>query len=303
LASHRFSCYVHYYFKKILSGEYLNKRPKSDHFDGKRFFNPNGVGLKNVWDLIKWQIAGNRKKWPSKVTIPAPPPPIEVTDEQDVVVTFVNHATALIQMKGLNILTDPIWSLRTSPVQWAGPKRVYAPPIPFEFLPPIHLVLISHNHYDHLDADTVRELYRVHKPRFLVALGDKEVMRDIGVPNCDEMDWGDEIQFNESTRVIFTPSQHWSSRKLNDKNKSLWGSFLVIYKGRKIYFAGDTGYGEHFKNLSEKYGAIDLALLPIGAYEPRWFMKGHHMNPSDSVQAHIDLKAKNLWLFTSAHFS
>ena len=266
--------------------------PLTDHFDGKKFFNPNGVGLKNVWDLLKWQMAGNRSKWPKQIQIPKPPVLTEVTDENAVIVTFINHATVLIQTKHFNILTDPIWSLRTSPVQWAGPKRIYSPPIPFEFLPKIDFVLISHNHYDHMDATTVRELYKKHNPRFLVALGDKKVMKDLGVPTAEELDWGQEVIVNENLKFIFTPSQHWSSRSLNDKNDCLWGSFLMIYRGQKIYFAGDTGYGDHFKKLHDQYGPVDLALLPIGAYEPRWFMKGHHMNPADSVQAHIDLESR-----------
>lgn len=267
--------------------------PLSDHYDGKRFFNPNGASLKNVWDLMKWQLAGNRSKWPDKIQIPQPPPVLnEVPDENAVVVTYVNHATVLVQTQKFNILTDPVWSNRTSPVQWAGPKRIYSPPIPFEFLPKIDFVLISHNHYDHMDATTVRELYKKHNPRFVVALGDKKVLNEIGVPNAEELDWGQEIKVNDDLKFVFTPSQHWSSRNLRDKNASLWGSFLIIYKGQKIYFAGDTGYGEHFKKLRDHFGRIDLALLPIGAYEPRWFMKAHHMNPADAVQAHLDLEAR-----------
>jgi L-ascorbate metabolism protein UlaG (beta-lactamase superfamily) len=267
-------------------------RSVSDHFDGSRFFNPTGGHLKNIWDLIKWQASGNRTPWPEKIEIPTPPPLLNITDENAVVATYLNHATVLIQTRDFNILTDPIWSSRTSPVQWAGPKRIYAPPIPFDSLPRIDLVLLSHNHYDHMDANTLGRLYQKFKPRFLIPLGDQSAMQSFGIPHSHEMDWWDEIVINPDLKIIFTPSQHWSARGVRDKNKSLWGSFLMIYRGQKIYFAGDTGYSVHFKNLYEKYGKMDISLLPIGAYEPRWFMKDHHMNPEEAVQAHLDLGSR-----------
>jgi L-ascorbate metabolism protein UlaG (beta-lactamase superfamily) len=263
----------------------------SDHYDGSRFFNPDSREHKNGWDLLKWQLTANRQPWPKKIEIPKAAPLQTIIDENQITVTYINHATVLIQTKDFNILTDPIWSQRTSPFQWAGPKRIYQPPFSMDELPRIDFVLVSHNHYDHLDSTTVKLLHKMFYCRFIVALGDKKRMNSMGLSLVEELDWGQEVIFSNDLKVIFTPSQHWSARGLWDKNKSLWGSFLILYKGKKIYFAGDTGYSMHFKELHKKYGSIDLALLPIGAYEPRWFMKAHHMNPAEAVQAHLDLKA------------
>jgi L-ascorbate metabolism protein UlaG (beta-lactamase superfamily) len=262
----------------------------SDHWDGKLFFNP-GVGVtKNLKRFFQWQLKRNKKPWPKRVevqqTLKVPRP----SSGEEILFSFVNHSTFLIQWQGLGILTDPIWSERTSPFSKIGPKRAHDPGIPFENLPQIDLVLVSHNHYDHLDLPTLELLQKKWNPVFVVALGDATLLREHGIRNVVEMDWHQKQQIG-SLNVVFTPAQHWSGRGTRDRFTSLWGSFLVSDGRRSFYFAGDSGYGPHFAEINKKYGPVDVAFLPIGAYEPRWFMKAAHMNPRDAVLAHKDLGA------------
>lgn len=262
------------------------KYPLSDHYDGEKFFNPEGHEVKSFWTVLKWKFTSEASEWPESVpnsnyTLP----PLETNKA---VVTFINHASFLIQLPGVNVLTDPIYSERASPVKFAGPKRVRAPGLGFEMLPPIDVVVISHNHYDHLDLDTLKRLDGKYHPLFLVPLGDEKLLKNAGIQNVKEMDWWDEVQVKD-LKIIFTPSKHWSARGLFDKCDSLWGSFMLDHSGSKIYFGGDTGYGTHFSKIQERIGAPRLALLPIGAYEPRWFMKAFHMNPQEALKAHVDL--------------
>lgn len=205
-------------------------------------------------------------------------------------VTWVGHATSLIQWEGLNVLTDPIWSDRCSPVSWIGPKRYTKPGIDLDNLPKIDIVVISHNHYDHMDLDTLFELEKRYSPTFFVGLGNKKFLIKSGLTKVVEMDWWDEVLI-QGKRIIFTPTQHFSARGIFDRDETLWGSFAFIGNKTKIYFAGDTGYFDGFKEIGEKFEGFDLAILPIGAYNPRWFMEPVHVDPSQSVQAFIDLNA------------
>lgn len=271
-----------------LSGRYQG--PPSDHFDGRRFFSPYGPEPGSLWEVLKWKIRGSGTPWPDRVENEARPAPAAAVSDGEAVLTFVNHATMLVQLNGLNILTDPVYSERTSPVTWAGPRRVRDPGLSFERLPRIDLVLISHNHYDHLDMATVARLAERDQPLFLVALGDGRLIEGLPDVKFREMDWG-QTETVGRTKITYLPAQHWSARGPFDRNLSLWGSFLVEGPGFNFYFAGDTGYSRHFAEIAANHPRIDLALLPIGAYEPRWFMQGQHLNPADAVQAHRDLKA------------
>ncbi len=267
--------------------------PVSDHFDGKEFYNPWQAQTTTLWDVMKWKLTETAKPWPSWVENKNPVSvPLE-RQEGNVKVTFINHASFLIEVGGVSILTDPVWSERTSPVSFAGPKRVRNPGIEFDKLPKIDAVVVSHNHYDHMDLDTLQKLAKRDNTTFFVPLGDKKWLEDSAVHTVKEMDWWDKQVLNSDVSIYFAPAQHWSARGVLDRNKSLWGSFLIEYKGKAIYIAGDTGYGPHFQYAAEKFPNIELALLPIGAYEPRWFMKYQHMNPEDSVKAFQDLKAKH----------
>jgi L-ascorbate metabolism protein UlaG (beta-lactamase superfamily) len=279
--------------KKIRKELINTTMQKSDHFNGEKFFNPtippsSGPSLKSIFKMLKQK----RSKWPSYVENKAAPRLNEALSAGDISITFVNHATFLIQLSGLNILTDPVWSKRASPISWAGPKRVRKPGIEFDKLPEIDLILISHNHYDHLDIATLRKLSKRFSPTVLVASGDKKLVESAGFKNVYQFDWWEEIQINPDLKVTFTPAQHFSSRSLTDRNKSLWGSYMVSYRGQLIYFGGDAGYSNHFSEIKKRLGAPDIALLGIGAYEPRWFMKTMHMNPSEAVMAHKDLESR-----------
>jgi L-ascorbate metabolism protein UlaG (beta-lactamase superfamily) len=218
-----------------------------------------------------------------------PPPPARGTSMR---ATFVNHATVLLQTHDLNILTDPIWSERASPVSWAGPKRMRPPGIRFDDLPRIDVVIISHAHYDHMDLETLKRLYQRDKPRFLVGLGNASLLEGEGISGITELDWWQPERVTDTTVIHAVPSQHFSMRWLNDRNQRLWLGYVIETPEGKVYFAGDTGMGPHFKQIQERFGDMRLSLLPIGAYKPRWFMAGVHLNPHDAVVAHKTLHSE-----------
>ncbi|WP_287002592.1 MBL fold metallo-hydrolase [Sphingobium sp.] len=209
-------------------------------------------------------------------------------------VTMVGHATLLIQFAGLNVLTDPLWSDRASPVSFAGPQRVTKPGIAFQDLTPIDGVLLSHNHYDHLDIATLKALQARDAPWIVTPLGnDTIIRRHIPAAQMFAGDWGDGFDVAKGARVHIAPAIHWSSRNGRDRRMALWGGFMLRVEGRLVYFAGDTGYGTGtmFRRLREEYGRPDLAILPIGAYDPRWFMADQHINPEEAVEILVDLDA------------
>jgi L-ascorbate metabolism protein UlaG (beta-lactamase superfamily) len=229
--------------------------------------------------------------WRQWVNAPPGPPPPGRVDDGRLRLTFVNHATMLIQMDGVNVLTDPIWSERCSPVSFAGPKRHRPPGIRFEDLPKIDAVLISHNHYDHLDLPTLRALQRRDHPRIITLLGNSAIMKRGGVKDAEDVDWWQEKKVAQ-VRVTALPSQHFSSRALSDRDANLWGGFVISGPSGNVYFAGDTGWGRHFSEIGQRFGPIRLALLPIGAYLPRWFMKPAHISPAEAIDAHVALQAR-----------
>ena len=271
-----------------------------DHFDGKVFRNldPRVRAAKGLRDFIRWQRTRRTTPWPRWRDNTATPQLPQRLESGELAFTFVNHITFLVQFSGLNVLTDPVWSERVSPVSWAGPKRVRPPGLAFEQLPPIDLVLISHNHYDHLDLDTLRRLQRAHQPLFVTCLGNRAFLAQQGLGRVTELDWWDAVPVG-SARVLCTPAQHWSGRGLSDRNRTLWGGFVIEVADRTVYFAGDTGYCAQFAEIRSRCGVVDVALLPIGAYEPRWFMQEQHMNPDEAVRAHLDLGTR---LSIATHF-
>jgi N-acyl-phosphatidylethanolamine-hydrolysing phospholipase D len=212
----------------------------------------------------------------------------------DVRITWVGHATFLVQIAGLNILTDPVWSERASPVQWAGPRRLMPPGVAFDALPPIDAVLLSHDHYDHLDSGTIRRIARKHaNAQWISPLGYARWLRRRGVKRVEEMDWWQATTIDSprvALRITAYPVQHWTRRNFFDTNRRLWCSYGIdAGEGARVYFAGDSGWCDAFREIGRNAGAFDAALLPIGAYEPRWFMKPAHMNPEEAVQAWKDL--------------
>jgi L-ascorbate metabolism protein UlaG (beta-lactamase superfamily) len=206
------------------------------------------------------------------------------------VVTFIGHATFLIQTAAGNILTDPMYSERAGPLNIAGPRRVREPAVPFDDLPPIAVVLLSHNHYDHCDVRTLGKLARRFDPLVVTPLGNGALIRSAGIRRVEELDWWQDAKA-AGLPVTSTPAQHFSARGPLDRNRALWSGFMLLVGARRIYFAGDTAYAPVFRDVRQRFGPVDLALLPIGAYEPRWFMQPVHMNPAEAVQAHLDLEA------------
>ncbi len=208
-------------------------------------------------------------------------------------VTWVGHATLLVQMDHVSFLTDPQWSKTASPVSFVGPKRFVPPGLAIEDLPPIDFVVVSHNHYDHLDLDSLEALAnRDPQTRFFVPLGNGELLREAGIDRVSELDWG-ESRTHEGVTVFCLPSQHWSKRGIGDDNEALWSSWAVVGPERRFYFAGDTGYFAGFAAIGELFGGFDLAAVPIGAYEPQAMMKSSHLNPEEAMQAAIDLRARH----------
>ena len=267
--------------------------PLSDHFDGKRFFNPtlpkgSAPSLRSVLKMVREP----RAAWPAWVENTGVPRLNHALGPDDVAITFVNHATFLIQAGGLAILTDPVWSERASPFRRIGPKRVRAPGVAFDDLPKIDIVLLSHNHYDHLDVATLTRLRQSFAPTVLVAAGDARVVGPLGFEIVHELDWWDEMRLSDTIKVTFVPTQHFSARGLFDRRKSLWGGYMIESRGRRIYFGGDSGYATHFADIKARLGSPDIAMLGIGSYAPRWFMKNMHMNPAEAVRAHRDLGCK-----------
>ena len=264
-----------------------------NNFDGDVFRNREPLGQKPL-DVLSfgWGSMTKAKQWPGRIeNEPAEAPPASVAD--GIRVTYINHATTLIQMQGLNILTDPIYSERASPFQWVGPKRVRAPGIAMADLPNIDVILVSHNHYDHLDVDTLVQLTERQEkaPLVLSGLGVGQLMSEIGITNYIDMQW-DQVERFRGMEFSFVECRHRSGRGISDQMKTLWGSFVIKSAAGSVYFAGDTGYGPHLKEHGKKYGPFSLAILPIGAYEPRWFMAEVHMNPEEAVKAHKDLQSK-----------
>jgi N-acyl-phosphatidylethanolamine-hydrolysing phospholipase D len=258
-------------------------------------------GFQNPWPdarpkgfraLLKWKLGtGFRPRREPAVALPVlrpvPAPRAEVTA---VVLTWIGHSTFLVQIGGMNVLTDPVWSERASPVQFAGPRRLTPPALPLDELPPIDVVVISHNHYDHLDDRTVRRLARAYPgARWVVPLGLATFVARRGATDVRELDWWTETAVGPLV-VGCTPAQHFSARSMRDRDRTLWCGFSLAASGRRLLFAGDTAYHPEFSRIGERFGPFDAALLPIGAYEPRWFMRPVHMTPEEAVQAFLDLR-------------
>ena len=264
----------------------------SDHFDGKRFFNPTAPRGQSAGEIIKYLVSSRPSAWPRELSNDQKLVLNKALSDNEVAVTFINHATVLIQVQGAYILTDPVWSERASPVSFAGPKRVRRPGIELSELPQIDFVILSHNHYDHMDLPTLKALNERFSPTFLVPLGDREKIENLGAEQVIELDWWQTLPVSSDLEFVFTPTQHFSARSPFTFRKSLWGSYVIKSKGHMIYFGGDAAYSTHFTEIARRLGAMDLSFIPIGAYEPRWFMKSVHMNPAEAVQAHLDLKSK-----------
>jgi L-ascorbate metabolism protein UlaG (beta-lactamase superfamily) len=270
----------------------MAKHPLSDHYDGTRFFVPGYDGDKSRKELFKMLFGGRRAKWPSQFASPFQHKPPERV--KTIRSTLIGHASFLLQIADQNILIDPVFSERASPLSFAGPKRVNEPGVSFEDLPPIDAVLLTHNHYDHLDLSTLWRIEKRWQPQFIMPLGvDENLARGRRqVARFTTLDWGQKAALH-SLGIHAVPTYHWSARGTGDRRKSLWCSFVITSPVGNVYHIGDTGYGlgEFSKQVRHNFGHIDLAHIPIGAYEPRWFMKDAHVNPDEAVQIFRDCGA------------
>lgn len=289
----------------IISPSYKGK--KSNHFNGKHFYNigwtpeqsrklegtgNNKLGFRS---FTRWLFDKHKKIW-DKRTVPTIIPKLS-HDEDSFHITYINHATVLIQIAEFNILTDPVWSYRVSPFSWLGPRRFVNPGVNIEDIPPIDCVLLSHNHYDHLDISTLKQLYEKHRMPIYTGLGNKRFLRKHKIISGIDMDWGETytLEKHSTTAVItYLPAQHFSARGLSDRNKTLWGGFGIRIGEKTLYFAWDTWYGTEFLAKIREYFPLgfDVGLLPMGAYVPRWFMGSIHTTPEESLQIQKDLNIK-----------
>lgn len=262
------------------------------HFDGKRYFNPGAAaGMRGFRDVLRWKLSTRPEPSPrfvADVEESKPPSRVEGTE---LLVTLINHSTVLLQQSDIHILTDPIWSERASPFAAIGPRRHRKPGVRWEDLPRIDVVLLSHNHYDHLDLATLRRLADGGQSKFIVPAGVGRWLRSRNIGPVEEFDWGESAPLGRTT-VHSVPAAHFSARGIFDRNRTLWCGFVIETVERTVYFAGDTGFGSHFAQIRERFGAPRLALLPIGAYEPRWFMSPVHLSPEQAVRAHEILGAE-----------
>ncbi|MFZ2099879.1 MAG: MBL fold metallo-hydrolase [Oricola sp.] len=264
--------------------------PASDHFDGTVFFNPGGTPPPGLFDLLRWQFGRGKTAWPNAYPSPhddhRPEPRIDGTGLR---VTMIGHASLLLQTAGLNLLFDPVWAQRASPLRWFGPKRRNPPGVRFENLPRIDAVLVSHNHYDHFDLATLERLAKEHDPWFVTPLGNDAIMRGaIDPARIVAGDWHETVALPGKVAIHLEPVHHWSARGGTDRRMALWAGFVVDTPGGKIYHVGDTGFhdGINYQAAAQRHGGFRLAILPIGAYEPRWFMSPHHQNPDEAVRGH-----------------
>jgi len=265
--------------------------PVTDHFDGRHFQN-----LDPAWreqgSFWKWQATRVPGFWPKWIEAEPGPKPQERVGGGRMRVTLVNHATMLLQVENLNILTDPIWSERCSPFAAVGPRRHRPPGIRFRDLPPIDAVVVSHNHYDHLDLPTLHRLQWKHAPRIVTQLGNGRFLARHGIRNAAEIDWWQSVDLDARVSVTSVPAQHFCARAISDRNTALWGGFVISAPSGRAYFAGDSGWGHHFAHIADRFAPIRLAMLPIGAFLPRWFMRPVHIDPAEAVEAHRVLGAE-----------
>jgi len=268
------------------------KGPRSDHFDGKRFYNQGTSAQQGFFSFLKWVTTRDAPEWHPVQAVGLRHKVPERVESGELRVTFINHATFLIQMDGMNILTDPIWSERTSPVSFSGPRRVQQPGVLFDDLPPIDAVLVSHNHYDHLDLATLKKIAARDNPRIYTGMGNRAFLAKAGISRVEEMDWWQQEKPGKEIEITFITAKHFSNRGMCDHNKTLWGGFVIASPAGAVCFAGDTGFGPHFEQIAQRFPNLRLALLPIGAFQPVWFMAPHHLSPQDALRAHLILKTR-----------
>lgn len=264
------------------------------HDAAGRFLNPDGSEAgKRRRSVLRLMLGGDGARWPRRVT-DAPQPPPAPPPEGHVAVTAIGHASFCIAIAGGPVLlTDPVWSRRASPFRLIGPRRARPPGQPLDALPRSDAVLVSHNHYDHCDLATLRRLAALGAPEVVTGLGNAALIRRSGLARVTELDWWQDHALPGGHRITYLPMRHGSARSLRDSCRALWGGFAVqAANGARVFFCGDSAWGPHFAEIGERLGPFDAALVPIGAYDPRWFMSSVHMNPEEAMEAHRALRAR-----------
>lgn len=264
---------------------------QSKHFDGKKFINPTGIPANGLTQVFKYVTTREPEPWQRNYENYIRDIPLEKPDTNQVMITFVNHSTFILRYEDMTILTDPVWSERCSPVQFVGPSRFRPPGVNYKDLPTIDVVIISHNHYDHLDKRTIQKLIEDYNPKFVVPLGLDHLLRKWGAKDIEVLDWWETTQIKNLT-VKSVPANHFTSRGTFDRDQTLWCGYIIKQNNHKVYFVGDTGYGDIFKEIGKREGSIDVSLIPIGAYLPRWFMSPIHVSPKESVMIHKDVNSQ-----------
>jgi L-ascorbate metabolism protein UlaG (beta-lactamase superfamily) len=266
--------------------------PVSDHFNGKTFFNPGVVAERGLREVFKWKMNSKPVPWPDHVDVVRQPLPAPPTGE-GICATWIGHSTFLLRTAGLTVITDPQFSRTAGPASWLGAKRTVPPAIPLEELPKVDLVLLSHDHFDHCDLPSLRFLARRDKSAIIAPLGHGGLLKGAGFGDISELDWWETALPAPGAEVTLVPARHWCRRSPFGTNIRLWGGFMMRAGGRLTYFVGDSGYEAGlFSEIGSRCGRPDLALIPIGAYEPRWFMSTAHMDPAEAVQVHRDVGAR-----------
>ena len=278
----------------LISDTDSNKMTKFHHTKNG-FINNYPIEQHGFGSVLQWQLKtiGNNQKKIGVDVVKNDPNWIR-NNTSEPVITWINHSTFLLQIDGVNILTDPIFSERCSPVQWAGPKRFTKPGLALDSLPKIDFVIISHDHYDHLDVGTIEQIQAKQKdnpPTWYVPLKVKQRFLDWGVTNVKELDWW-EKENQSGFEIHCVPAQHFSGRSLTDRNSTLWAGWVLVKNDFRFFFAGDTGYSPDFKEIGKRLGPFDLSCIPIGAYNPRWCMKGVHVDPYEAIEIHKDVQSK-----------
>ena len=270
--------------------------PVTDHFNGKQFYHPGLPSTdKSVLDILRWRLSGRHSRWPDVVPARSGLKPDALAD--GLRITHIGHASLLVQVAGCNILVDPVWAERASPFRRIGPRRHNPPSIAFADLPPIHAVLVTHSHYDHMDTPTLGRLWQHHRPLIFAPLGNDAVIRkDVPDATVQTGDWWESFPVSDRVNATIVPAYHWSARNLGDRRLALWGGFVLETPLGMVYCAGDTGYqdGKIFAQIRDRFGSPLVAVLPIGAYEPRWFMSTQHVDPVETIRIATEMRAQYL---------